>query len=1140
MQLRILRRELRLILFFAGGILLTFQFASAATRTSVQNGYWSVATTWNPAGIPAAGDNIVVANGNTVTLDADQTIQNVTVNAGSTLRWNSGKKLTINGNTTVNGIAQMNGGDIQLGSPGLGFTLGPTSVFTWEPATNTAAGASLFVRGSENFAPTSTLIIKKWYNYTIPLAMNVSGNFGNLTMNSPGVSNTLVEWNQQNLFASHQIYGTLTIDQGWITLDKSGSITSTTIGNIVLTSVNSSFYGHNGTHPSSFTLNTGSVTNNGGNFFGLNNGNGNVTVNISGNFSNIGNVKIINNQGISNVGNGNATFNVGGTFSQSTGDTRILYNVTTLNSGTFTSTINNLNLTGGIFMGQTGCHTASGTCSLTITQDLNINFTNGNDKFRCTSLSSIGSSVNNINVNFTVGRNFNFSGPSAAEFTSAASSGTETCSFAGDMSVSGGTACFNYGTAAAAHDLSLQISGRLTISGGTCFLSRNNGTATITVGGTLSLSSGYLALKGGSGSTNLTVNGDFQQDGGYYFLHSNATSATSNPVRMNVSGNYAHSAGIFSFDDNSSLSSAIHHLTLSGSMINLGGSGVITHAGPGICPVFGVISFATVGVVQYNRTSNLHLIEQTKLEVLPGCRFTVLSGNLQLSSGQNPAMDLLTIHTNGVLNLGQHQVFSNARFPYSGITVDSAGTLVLKNERGLYNGTGNAALSSSGNLTYSLHPYSIVEYSGNTRQIITGIGTGLALNRDQQYGILKINTGNTMAVLAPAPSKVIVRTRLDLITGQLKLNSNTLYLENGESNALYRASGSLLSEDDNSILCWKNLSNGIHRFPFFTLDNVSVPVTINKTNGGATEFSVSTRGTGKDNKPYPSMVPALNYIVNGADISEETVIDRYWNIKANGALAEVTLTYKNTESTISPVLTSNGLSVLAWESTQWSAPQGSGTACTGTTGTVTVSGASSFGTWVVAANFAGQSVRLSDLNLENAGNEILISWYTTSEINNDYFEVERSTDGNQFETIARINGSNGSSGRKDYGITDKYPLEGNIFYRLKQVSTDGTFRYSETRSILYQGENPVDIRLDEAGPNPFDDHVKLRYTLRTDGSVKLSIVNLAGKQMYAADLQGNAGSNSFEFTEGALLPSGTYILTLRSNDKTVTQKLIKK
>jgi hypothetical protein len=113
----------------------------------------------------------------------------------------------------------------------------------------------------------STLKIKSWYDYTnVPLGNVVSGNFGNVQISSKTSNNTYVEWNQNNQFQTHQILGTLTIVDGWVTLDRSGAISNTTIGAISLQNSNSTFYAHRGNDPTGFTLNTNSITNSGGVF----------------------------------------------------------------------------------------------------------------------------------------------------------------------------------------------------------------------------------------------------------------------------------------------------------------------------------------------------------------------------------------------------------------------------------------------------------------------------------------------------------------------------------------------------------------------------------------------------------------------------------------------------------------------------------------------------------------------------------------------------------------------------------------------------------------------------------------------------------------------------------------------------------
>jgi hypothetical protein len=68
----------------------------------------------------------------------------------------------------------MNGGNIAFTNAGSQFRLNGTAMFTWEPGNNTASGATLFTVGIENFSSTSTLVIRKWYNYAVALGSVVT------------------------------------------------------------------------------------------------------------------------------------------------------------------------------------------------------------------------------------------------------------------------------------------------------------------------------------------------------------------------------------------------------------------------------------------------------------------------------------------------------------------------------------------------------------------------------------------------------------------------------------------------------------------------------------------------------------------------------------------------------------------------------------------------------------------------------------------------------------------------------------------------------------------------------------------------------------------------------------------------------
>ncbi|MBO0933952.1 glycosyl hydrolase family 28-related protein [Fibrella aquatilis] len=76
-----------------------------------------------------------------------------------------------------------------------------------------------------------------------------------------------------------------------------------------------------------------------------------------------------------------------------------------------------------------------------------------------------------------------------------------------------------------------------------------------------------------------------------------------------------------------------------------------------------------------------------------------------------------------------------------------------------------------------------------------------------------------------------------------------------------------------------------------------------------------------------------------------------------------------------------------------------------------------------------------------------LSWRTTSERNNAYFDVERSPDAQTFVQLGRVNGMGTTTATQTYQFTDEAPPTGVSYYRLKQVDTDGSLTYSPVRAV---------------------------------------------------------------------------------------------
>ena len=96
--------------------------------------------------------------------------------------------------------------------------------------------------------------------------------------------------------------------------------------------------------------------------------------------------------------------------------------------------------------------------------------------------------------------------------------------------------------------------------------------------------------------------------------------------------------------------------------------------------------------------------------------------------------------------------------------------------------------------------------------------------------------------------------------------------------------------------------------------------------------------------------------------------------------------------------------------------------------------------------------------------KVRLSWLTSSEINNDHFEIERTTNGSDYQTVTIVQGAGNSNVTNQYHADDYSPVPGTNYYRIKQVDFDGQYSYSEIISINV-GEVPHDCKL-SIRPNP--------------------------------------------------------------------------
>ena len=172
-------------------------------------------------------------------------------------------------------------------------------------------------------------------------------------------------------------------------------------------------------------------------------------------------------------------------------------------------------------------------------------------------------------------------------------------------------------------------------------------------------------------------------------------------------------------------------------------------------------------------------------------------------------------------------------------------------------------------------------------------------------------------------------------------------------------------------------------------------------------------------------------------------------------------------------------------------------------------------------------VELISFSAAVAGNSVTLDWKTSTEKNNQGFEIQRK-DKNEFRTIGFVEGFGTTTERQQYTYVDKDLNNGVYEYRLKQVDFDGNFSYSDVIEVeIY---NVTSFELRQNYPNPFNPSTKINFYIPENDFVNLSVYNLVGEKVGELVNEAlSAGEYNINF-EGADLPSGVYIAQISAGN----------
>lgn len=160
----------------------------------------------------------------------------------------------------------------------------------------------------------------------------------------------------------------------------------------------------------------------------------------------------------------------------------------------------------------------------------------------------------------------------------------------------------------------------------------------------------------------------------------------------------------------------------------------------------------------------------------------------------------------------------------------------------------------------------------------------------------------------------------------------------------------------------------------------------------------------------------------------------------------------------------------------------------------------------------------------------VLDWTTTQEVNSDYYEIQRAGENKQFLPIGKVKSKGDHSSVSAYRFVDETPLEGNNYYRIKQIDFDGRSMNSPVRSLKYDGA-PIAF---ETWPNPTSDilHIQFQNNRINVGEIKL--INLTGQVILFQTIQGRMQSTQMDVST---LEPGLYHLVIEADGVTYTDKI---
>lgn len=461
----------------------------------------------------------------------------------------------------------------------------------------------------------------------------------------------------------------------------------------------------------------------------------------------------------------------------------------------------------------------------------------------------------------------------------------------------------------------------------------------------------------------------------------------------------------------------------------------------------------------------------------------------------------------------------------------TGGSLVLQNDADV---GGNFTTSNSTSIFNANSKYHRVAGNFlNSGSYVPGAGGTLELNGTAAQTYSSLGTLNNL-VMQHTGSGVTLATQCVLnTTGILTLNAGKIITTPSfEVSLLNRAAGSCTAGNASSFV------QGFLRRYINTTGAYDFPV--GHATAGFQRANINfTALTLIDNlrasfNTYSVLPGPLMITECSATYSQNALNNGYWTINASNS--PTSGTYTTTLYNLNYSNAATGFTVMKNSGGGWGLPNGTCLPCPVTAVQRTnMNGFSDFG---VAQAPTPLPVHWLEIDAISTEKNILVTWQTAEEINNDYFTVERSLDGTNFEAVQRVESGYNSNTVQSYNWLDKNVLPDVIyFYRIRQTDFNGNYENSQTVSARV---GDADIKF-IVQPNPFTHTALVQYYLSNSANTRIELLNNLGQNLltvYSGNEEKGLKTHTIA-TRDVKLAGGVYTVKLVIDGVTYTTKLLK-